>query len=129
MLQDCQLSFLIFLNLFKATFGNFWSIRGNNCLNLMTQYRVCVYRVCIPAKYDVFVKHFYNFEERLRKCYHVTMNCLHFRFVAKLTQRWRNVIIPMSRKRCEFNVPVAILNGHYQYNIHGMLCSEFTIQR
>ena len=124
--QVTRLPLIIFdiLNLFKATFGNFWSIRGNTCLNLMTQYRVC-----IPAKYDVFVKHFYNFEKRLRKCYHVTMNCLHLRFVAKLTQRWCNVMIPMSRKRCEFNVAVTTLNGHYQYNIYCMLCSEFTIQR
>ena len=44
----------------------------------------------------------YNFDARLWNCYEVTMNSPQTFFV-KLTQRWCNIVIPTSRRRCEFD--------------------------
>ena len=97
---------------------------GNDGLNLMSQYQPC-----IPDKCHVVNKIFHNFEIRLWKCYHVTMNNLPFTFFVKLTQRCRNVVIPSSRRRYEFEVTVTTLYRRCHFNIHNMLWGDFFVQR
>ena len=84
-LQD--LSLFIFLNLSKATVGNFRVRERNNGLNLTSQHRPC-----IPDKCHVVINLFYNFEAMLQKHFHVTMNNPYLTFFAKLTQCWCHVL-------------------------------------
>ena len=67
-------------------------------------------------------------EERLRKCYHLTIICLYFAFFAKLTQHVYNNVITTSRRRCGFDVAVPTLYQSGHYKINDMLWVEFTIQ-
>ena len=60
-------------------------------------------RTTTPACCGI-VNLFYNFEAMLTKYYHTTLNNPHLRFFAKLTQRWCNVVISTSRRRCKFDV-------------------------
>ena len=89
----------------KANFGNFGVLEGHSGLNLMSQYQSCV-----PEKCIVVIDLFYNFEAKLRKCYHATMNNPHLTFFAKLTQPWFNVIILTSRRCCKFDFSVWTLH-------------------
>ena len=56
------------------------------------------YRPCVPYFHYAIIKLFYNFEARFRKRYHATTNNPHFTFLAKLMQRWSNVVITQRRK-------------------------------
>ena len=86
------------------------------------------YWPCIPGKCHKVVILFHNFEARLWKCYYMTI-IVHMWLFAKLTQRWWNVIIPASGRRCEFKVVVTKLYRRCRYNIRDMLWGEFFIQR
>ena len=83
----------------------------------------------MPGKCHVINKHLYNFEARLWKCYHMIMNSLQFRFSSTLTERWRNVLTPTSRTRCEFDIVVTKLNLRCGCNIHDLMYGESFIQR
>ena len=87
-----------------------------NGLNLMSQYRPC-----IPDKWHVVVKLFHNFEARMWKYDHMTMNSPHLTLVAKLTQRLCNVVIQTKRRRCDFDV------GFTRLSLK--LCVDFTIKK
>ena len=76
-----------------------------NGLNLMSQYRPC-----IPDKWHVVVKLFHNFEARMWKYDHMTMNSPHLTLVAKL-----------KRRRCDFDV------GFTRLSLK--LCVDFTIKK
>ena len=70
------------------------------------------YQPYIPDKCHTVItvfKLFHKYEARLWKCYHVTMNSSYFLLFAKLTQLWCNVVIPTSRRGCEFDAAVAML--------------------
>ena len=95
-------------------------------LNLVWQYGTYV-----PQHLHV-VNLFYNFEAMLTKYYHTTLNNPHLRFFAKLTQRWCNVVISTSRRRCEFDV--ASMNFKHWISVAvttstGYCWGELTIQR
>ena len=115
-LQDSNLSFFMSLNLLKANLEFFRVWEGNNRLSLMTQYWPC-----ITGKCHIFMKLFKNLKTRLRKCYHATIKSPHFTFFVKLMQRWYNIVIPTSRRRCEFNIVVSTLYQVCHYNIHDMI--------
>ena len=104
--------------------GTFTVWEGNNGLNLMSQYRPC-----IPGKYQWVFTVFHHFEVRLWKCYNVTINGSHLVSFTKLTQRWCNVVIPTSRRRCEFDIAVTTLYRRCYCNSRDMMWGEFTIQR
>lgn len=76
---------------------------------------------CVPEKYHAIVKLLNKFEVMLWMCYHVTMNGLHVTSFPKLTQNWRNNVIPTLRRRCEFDVLVTMLYWRFHYSIHDML--------
>ena len=101
-------------------------MRGNNRLNLTSQYQPYIPDKCHTV-ITVF-KLFHNQEARLWKCYHVTMNSSYFLLLAKLTQLWCNVVIPTSRRGCEFDAAVTMLYWCCHCNIYYMLWGEFTIQ-
>ena len=61
------------------------------------------YRPCIPNKYHFVIKYFYNFEARVWKSYHVTVNSPIRMFFTKLTHRWCNFVISMSIRRYEIH--------------------------
>ena len=79
-LWDPSILLLIFLNLSKATFGNFRVLKGNKGLNLLSQY---------VSTQHTRQNSFRYFEAKLWKCYYATMNSPHLTFFAKLTQYWR----------------------------------------
>ena len=96
-----------------------------NCeLNLTSQHWLYLQDKC-----HVVIKIFHNFEVKLSKRYHVTMNSLHYTFFVKLTQRWCNFVLPTLRRCCEFGVTVIAFYWHCYYNIIDTLWGEFTIQR
>ena len=72
--------------------------RGENELNLMSQYGPCILEKC----HFLIKKLFDNFDTRLWKFYHATMDSPHFTFFERLTQRCCNVVIPKLRRRCDF---------------------------
>ena len=77
---------------------------GENGLNLMLQYQPC-----IPEKCHVIVNLFYNFEVKLWKRYHITMNSPHLKILIKLGEHWYNLVVSTSRRRGEFDVAVSTL--------------------
>ena len=79
------------------------------------------YRPCIPDKCNAS-------EARLWKCSPATINRPYFPFFSKLTQRWCNILIPMSKRRCEYKVVVTTLYLRCHCNIHDLLWGEFFIQ-
>ena len=57
------------------------------------------YQPCVPDKFDVTIYLFYNFNAKLWKRNHATMNNPQLTFFEKLTQPWCKVVISKSRKR------------------------------
>ena len=67
---------------------------------------------CMPEKCHKVAKLFRNFEARFFKCYYVTMSTPGLTCFAKLTQQCCNVVMPTSRRSCEFKVAVKLLYWH-----------------
>ena len=114
---------LIILDISKPFENNFlrpfrvWE--ENSGVHLMSQYQPC-----IRDELNFVIKLFHDFEGMLWKCYHVTINSPYFTFFARLMQRWCNVVVPTSRRRCEFDIAVLTLHRRYHYKIHDILCGE-----
>lgn len=101
-LQDCIDHSRYFQTSKKQLFGTLRVWKRSKGLNLISKYWCC-----IPDQYHRVVKLFHNFEALLWRFYHVTMKTPYLTFFGKLTQRWRNIVIPTSRSRClQFSINV-----------------------